>query len=103
MAAALTARELGSHAKGVSKLSLAAPEFAKRFRDTHALDSSLQQLIELLGARRYLLDFLSLFQDFHASQELIFFDLASCLKDLFCLGVRDALDIEHFLFGAHQT
>lgn len=42
-------------------------------------------------------------QDHHSTFELHLFDLVGSLKDLFCLGLGNTLDAQHFLLGDHEA
>ena len=87
----------------MAELRLARPELSKRLSNRHALNSSLQQLVENMRPCRNASDLFAFFQDLHTRLEAHVFKFLSDLIALLCLGFGDALDVEHFLLGASEN
>jgi len=87
----------------MAKLCLACPELSKRLSNCHALNSTLQQLVESMRPSRNASDLFALFKDLHTRLEAHVFEFLSDLITLLCFSFGDALDVEHFLFGASEN
>lgn len=61
--------QLRGDAHGVTELSLSRAKLTKDFRDGHGFDASSQELVQGLGARRDLDDFLAFLQAFRSRHE----------------------------------
>jgi hypothetical protein len=84
----------------MAELGLPSSEFAKRLSDSHALNSSLQELIERLASSRDAPQMLPLLKNLEPGLETHTLKLLRYLVALLSLRLGNALDVEHVLLCA---